>query len=84
MHVHDADISSGLHQIVRHNVKLNTVDRLKQIIVQFNDQCGTSFTRSGKKQELIDRITRELELWKRSNNVDKWFKAKEVLSPSRQ
>ncbi|GJE87674.1 E3 SUMO-protein ligase [Phanerochaete sordida] len=65
---------------VRHNVKHNTVDRLKQIILSFNEQCGTSFTKSGKKQELIDRITRELDLWRRANNVDRWMKAKTILT----
>lgn len=70
-------------ETVRHNVKLNTVERLKQIILTLNEQCGTSFTKSGKKQELIDRITRELDLWRRTNNVDRWIKAKTVLSQAR-
>ncbi|KAI0695175.1 PINIT domain-containing protein [Cytidiella melzeri] len=68
---------------VRHNVKLNTVDRLKQIIISFNDQCGTNFTKSGKKQELIDRITRELDLWRRANSTEKWVKAKGILNQAR-
>lgn len=70
-------------QTVRHNVKHNTVDRLKQILNSFNEQCGTNFTKSGKKQELIDRITRELELWRRTNSTDKWMKAKGILSQVR-
>ncbi|KAI0094836.1 PINIT domain-containing protein [Irpex rosettiformis] len=68
---------------VRHNVKQNTVDRLKQIIIGLNDQCGTNFTKSGKKQELIDRVTRELDLWRRANNTEKWVKAKGVLNQAR-
>jgi E3 SUMO-protein ligase PIAS1 len=70
-------------QTVRHNVKLNTVDRLKQIIISFNDRCGTNFTKSGRKQELIDRVTRELDLWRRASNTEKWIKAKEILSQAR-
>ncbi|KAI0348571.1 hypothetical protein BDW22DRAFT_1424727 [Trametopsis cervina] len=65
---------------VRHNVKLNTVDRLKQILISFNDQCGTNFTKSGKKQELIDRITRELDSWRHKGNTERWNIAKGILN----
>ena len=68
---------------MRNNVKQNTVDRLKQILISFNEQCGTNFTKTGKKQELIDRITRELELWRRTNSVEKWLKAKTILNQVR-
>lgn len=74
---------SASKQTVRHNVKHNTVDRLKQIIIGLNDQCGTNFTKSGKKQELIDRITRELDLWRRASNTEKWTKAKGILNQAR-
>ncbi|OBZ79736.1 E3 SUMO-protein ligase pli1 [Grifola frondosa] len=70
-------------ETLRHNVKLNTVDRLKQILSGFNDECHTNFTKSGKKQELIDRITRELDLWRRSNSTDKWIKGKAILNQVR-
>lgn len=75
--------ASNPPQTVRHNVKHNTVDRLKQILNSFNEQCGTNFTKSGKKQELIDRITRELDAWRRQNNTDKWTKAKGILNQVR-
>ncbi|KIP11381.1 hypothetical protein PHLGIDRAFT_114515 [Phlebiopsis gigantea 11061_1 CR5-6] len=78
----NADIWADFDTI-RHNVKHNTVDRLKQIILSFNEQCNTSFTRAGKKQELIDRITRELDLWRRTNSSDRWLKAKTILSTVR-
>jgi E3 SUMO-protein ligase PIAS1 len=55
------------------------VDRLKQILTGFNDECATSFFKSGKKQELIDRIVTQLELWRQTNNTDKWVRAKAVL-----
>lgn len=64
-------------------MKHNTVDRLKQIILGFNDQCGTNFTRAGKKQELIDRITRELDIWRRTQSGEKWLNAKTILNSSR-
>ncbi|OCH96086.1 hypothetical protein OBBRIDRAFT_787540 [Obba rivulosa] len=67
----------------RHNVKLNTVDRLKQILTGFNDECGTNLTKSGKKQELIDRITRALDTWKQTNDIDKWTKARAIMQQVR-
>lgn len=68
-----------LVQLVRHNVKHNTVDRLKQILGGFNDECGTSLSKSGKKQELIDRIVLAIDSWKQANSLDKWTKAKLVM-----
>jgi E3 SUMO-protein ligase PIAS1 len=37
------------------------------------------FFKSGKKQDIIDRITAQLDSWRQTNNVDKWVKAKTVL-----
>ncbi|KAH7925216.1 hypothetical protein BV22DRAFT_1034323 [Leucogyrophana mollusca] len=64
---------------LRHTVRGNTVDKLKQILTGFNEQCLTLFHKSGKKQDLIDRIMSQLELWRQANNVDKWTKAQAVL-----
>lgn len=36
-------------------------------------------SKSGKKQELIDRIINSLNDWRVSSNVDKWNKARSVL-----
>ncbi|KAF7793338.1 hypothetical protein EIP86_004450 [Pleurotus ostreatoroseus] len=77
-----ADVWSDFDSL-RHNVKQNTVDRLKQILSAFNDHCGTNLTKGGKKQELIERILRELDLWKRTSNIDKWTKAKNILNQVR-
>ncbi|KAH7916427.1 PINIT domain-containing protein, partial [Hygrophoropsis aurantiaca] len=66
-------------ETLRHAVRGNTVDRLKQILAGFNDQCSTLFHKTGKKQDLIDRIMSQLELWRQANNVDKWTKAQAVL-----
>ncbi|KAH9968782.1 PINIT domain-containing protein [Russula dissimulans] len=61
------------------NVRHNTVDRLKQIIAGFNDECWTMLSKSGKKQDLIDRILNSLSEWRASSNVDKWNRARGVL-----
>ncbi|KZT30596.1 hypothetical protein NEOLEDRAFT_1126188 [Neolentinus lepideus HHB14362 ss-1] len=64
---------------LRHNVKQNTVDRLKHIISGLNEECSTLISKSGKKQELIDRIVRQLDSWKQANNVALWSRARTVL-----
>ncbi|KAE9408145.1 hypothetical protein BT96DRAFT_954104 [Gymnopus androsaceus JB14] len=66
-------------EVLRHNVKHNTVDRLKQILGGFNDECGTHFSKSGKKQDIIDRIVHTIDSWKHANSVDKWLKAKQIF-----
>lgn len=68
---------------MRHNVKQNTVDRLKQILTGFNEECGTNCIKSGKKQDLIDRVIREMEAWRRTNATDKWTKARNILNTVR-
>ncbi|PSS37690.1 hypothetical protein PHLCEN_2v514 [Hermanssonia centrifuga] len=77
-----ADIWADFEKI-RHTVKLNTVDRLKHILSGFNEQCGSNLTKSGKKQELIDRILRELDSWRQTNNSERWLKAKNILNTVR-
>lgn len=69
---------------LRHTVKHNTVDKLKQILSGFNEQCNTSFHKSGKKQDLIDRVVFQMDTWRRENNVDKWTKAHAVLNQVRR
>ncbi|KAF9015110.1 PINIT domain-containing protein [Cyathus striatus] len=64
----------------RHSVKNNTVDRLKQILSGMNEECGTHFHKSGKKQEIIDRIVSTLDSWRASNFEDRWLKAKNIIS----
>jgi hypothetical protein len=66
-------------QTLKVNVRLNTVDRLKQIIVGFNDECWTMLSKSGKKQDLINRILHSLDEWRTSSNIEKWNKARSVL-----
>ncbi|KAJ7293528.1 PINIT domain-containing protein [Mycena rebaudengoi] len=68
---------------IRHNIKYNTVDKLKQILGGLNDECGTNFSKSGKKQEIIDRITSVLDGWRIGSMAEKWIKAKAVVSQVR-
>ncbi|KAI0274831.1 PINIT domain-containing protein [Gloeopeniophorella convolvens] len=61
------------------NVRHNTVDKLKSIITGFNDECWTMLSKSGKKQDLIDRIIIVLNEWRASTNLEQWNKARGVL-----
>ncbi|KAJ6451773.1 PINIT domain-containing protein [Mycena sanguinolenta] len=56
---------------------------LKQIIVSLNLQCETRMTRSGKKQDLVDRLRAQLATWKVTNNVSKWKTAKAIIDEFR-
>ncbi|KAL0576355.1 E3 SUMO-protein ligase pli1 [Marasmius crinis-equi] len=68
----------------RHSIKYsNTVDKLKQILQGLNEECGTHITKSGKKQEIIDRIVSLFDGWKQSNMTERWNKAKVVLDQVR-
>ncbi|CAL1695654.1 unnamed protein product [Somion occarium] len=71
-------------ETLRHNVKQNTVDKLKHIVVNLNEECRANLTKSGKKQELIDKIINKLDIWKRTNDIDTWVKAKTILNSARQ
>lgn len=55
------------------------MDKLKQILSGLNEECNTVFLKSGKKQDLIERIVLQLEAWRQANNIDKWTKAKAIL-----
>ncbi|KAJ2928950.1 hypothetical protein H1R20_g8133, partial [Candolleomyces eurysporus] len=77
-----ADAWTDFEQI-RHAVKQNTVDKLKQIITGLNEECGTSLPKSGKKQDIIDRIGFQLDHWRATRMEDKWLKAKTILSQVR-
>ncbi|KAJ3721454.1 PINIT domain-containing protein [Lentinula raphanica] len=67
------------YEFFRSEVRRNTVDRLKQILGGLNDECGTHFSKSGKKQDIIDRIMTTFDAWRQANNVEKWEKAKAII-----
>ncbi|KAL0951264.1 hypothetical protein HGRIS_007978 [Hohenbuehelia grisea] len=79
----DATVWSDFDTI-RNNIRMNTVDRLKQIISGLNEECGMRFSKAGKKQDLIDRITLTLDSWKSANMQDKYLKAKTIVTQVRQ
>jgi hypothetical protein len=66
-------------QELRHSIKTNTVDKLKQIISGFNDEISARLARVGKKQDLIDRITNSMDNVRRNNLEDQWNRARAVL-----
>ncbi|KAK7059967.1 E3 SUMO-protein ligase pli1 [Favolaschia claudopus] len=56
---------------------------LKQIIISLNTECGTHMLRSGRKQELVDRLRDQFATWKRTNNVASWKRAKGLIDAIR-
>ncbi|KAJ6452023.1 PINIT domain-containing protein [Mycena vitilis] len=56
---------------------------LKQIIVSINTECGTHILRSGRKQDLIDRLSSQFATWKKSNDVARWKIAKGIIEGNR-
>ncbi|KAJ6627721.1 PINIT domain-containing protein [Mycena sp. CBHHK59/15] len=60
-----------------------TVADLKYIILGVNDECGTHMTRSGKKQDLVDRLSVQFASWKSAKLADNWVRAKAVISQIR-
>jgi E3 SUMO-protein ligase PIAS1 len=72
-----------LAQSIRHQIRNNTVDRLKHIANGLNEQCSAHITKSGKKQDLIDRITARMDGWRRTGHSDKWIRARTVLTQVR-
>ena len=70
-------------QNIRHSVKSHTVDRLKQIIAGFNEECRVNVSRQGKKQDLIAKVIGELDKFKFTGQVDQWTRACGVISQVR-
>ncbi|KAJ7021311.1 PINIT domain-containing protein [Mycena alexandri] len=52
---------------------------LKQIIITLNTECGTHMARSGKKQDLVDRLRSQFSSWKSTNSVARWRTAKAII-----
>ncbi|EIM92535.1 uncharacterized protein STEHIDRAFT_136385 [Stereum hirsutum FP-91666 SS1] len=66
-------------ETLKQGIRHNTVDRLKHIVAGFNEENFTMLSKTGKKQDLIERITGCMDLWKANRDVDKWTKARGVL-----
>ncbi|CAK5280202.1 unnamed protein product, partial [Mycena citricolor] len=68
----------------RNSIYTNTVDRLKQILNGLNEECSTHFSKSGRKQDIIERIQSTMDTWKANNMADKYSKARAVINQVRQ
>lgn len=71
----DYFITQGL----RHTVKSYTVDKLKQILTGLSEENGVNLPKNGKKQDLIDRITQELDRYRYNRDLERWSRARGVL-----
>ncbi|KAF8577886.1 hypothetical protein K439DRAFT_1654979 [Ramaria rubella] len=78
--------SSGWADFEAHknSIRHNTVAKLQTIISGWTEQCRVSIAKSGKKQDLIDRMVRTMSDWKDNNQLDKWLRAKAVLDQVRE
>ena len=72
-------IPPARQQTLRHNVKDNKIDQLKQILSAFNKECGTNHTKTGRKQDLVDKITRSLDEFRQESNQERWSQAKAIM-----
>ncbi|KAF8530971.1 PINIT domain-containing protein [Gautieria morchelliformis] len=66
------------------SIRHNTVAKLQSIISGWTDQCRVSIPKSGKKADLIDRMTRAMNEWRDNNQFDKWLRAKAVIDQVRE
>ncbi|KAF8632558.1 hypothetical protein AX15_001768 [Amanita polypyramis BW_CC] len=66
-------------QQIRHSIRMNTVDRLKHIIQGINEECHQQIAKSGKKQEIIERIEAFLDNLYARMATDQYTKVKDVI-----
>lgn len=69
----------SIHQSFRAGIRRNTVDKLKHLVNGVNDECRIALSKSGRKQDLIDRLIHSMDSWKLRGDVEKWNKAKGVI-----
>lgn len=67
-------------QSVLANLRHNTVLQLQQIIKGLSENGIASLTKTGRKQELIDRIMAVVQDIQRDGRLDKWQKARNILT----
>jgi len=60
-----------------------TVDKLKTIITAVNDECFAGISKTGKKQDLINRLSIWLDTLRNSNMGDKWQSARNIINSVR-
>ncbi|PAV21924.1 miz zinc finger [Pyrrhoderma noxium] len=69
---------------IRHKVKSFTVDRLKQIISGLSLENNAQISKSGKKQDLIDRITDMLDTYRDTGMTEQYSRARAIMHRVRQ
>lgn len=67
-------------QSVLANLRHNTVLQLQQIIKGLSENGVASLTKTGRKQELIDKIVAVVQDIQRDGRLDKWQKARNILT----
>jgi len=67
-------------QSVLASLRHNTVLQLQQIIKGLSENGIASLTKTGRKQELIDRISTVVHDIQRDGRLDKWQKARNILT----
>jgi len=66
-------------QQIRHSIRMNTVDKLKHIIQGINEECHQQLAKSGRKQEIIERIEAFLDTLYARVGTDQYTKVKDVI-----
>lgn len=61
-------------------MRSNIVERLKSIISALNEECGASISKTGKKGDLIERITRQFDNWRHTKNEAAFTRAKAIVN----
>ncbi|KAJ6509862.1 PINIT domain-containing protein [Mycena vulgaris] len=75
---HSGNAWAELHAVCN-ALPYGTVADLKHVILSVNNECGTHMIRSGKKQDLVDRLCAQFGAWKSNNNTAKWTTAKAII-----
>ncbi|KAM6498061.1 PINIT domain containing protein [Amanita muscaria] len=70
-------------QQTRHSIRLNTVDKLKHIIQGINEECHQQLAKSGRKQDIIQRIEAFLDSLYTIAATDQYAKIKDIVQQVR-
>ncbi|KZT37429.1 hypothetical protein SISSUDRAFT_1048528 [Sistotremastrum suecicum HHB10207 ss-3] len=72
------------YESLRQQIRYNTVDKLKHIVAGLNEQCHAGLSRTGRKQDLIDRIMTKMDEWRAAGRLETWDKVRGVLAQVRE
>jgi len=62
---------------------LNTIDRLKHIVQGINEECHQQLAKSGRKQDIIQRIEAFLDSSYNIAATDQYTKIKDIIQQVR-